>query len=148
MDAYRDGRHGSSRQLLDAYRRQQIETASPVQLIVMLYDGAIRHCKGAELAIEQQDREQARHHLLKAQDIVAELLASLDMEKGGELAGSLAQLYGYIHGRLVEANVQQDPQAVREAGRLLSGLRDAWAQLNAGRVSGTMAAGQPRLASG
>lgn len=139
---------GASRQLLDAYRRQQVETASPLQLIVMLYDGAIRHCRGAELAIEQQDRQRAREHLLKAQDIVAELLASLDMEKGGELAASLAQLYGYIHARLVAANVQQDAAAAREARRLLSGLREAWAQLSAAGARGAAAPAPPRLAAG
>lgn len=89
------------------------------------------------MAIAGQNREQARHHLLKAQDIVAELLACLDVEKGGELAKALGRLYAYIHGRLVESNLRQDAEAAREAERLLSGLRDAWAQVASSRAGGT-----------
>ncbi len=112
-----------------AYRRHQVETATPGQLIVMLYDGAIRHCKAAEAALEQKALADASQHLLKAQDIVTELMASLNMEAGGELSTRLLQLYDFIHRQLVQANVRKDPKAVQDAVHLLSGLREAWAQV-------------------
>ena len=125
-------------QALSTYRRQQIETASPGQLIVMLYDGAIRHCQSAQSAIASGDKAAAHRHLLKAQDIVAELMASLDMEAGGELATRLLQLYDFIHRRLVEANVRKDTEAIQDAVQLLSGLREAWAQVATASPVGNM----------
>ncbi len=115
-------------QVIAAYRRQQVETASPGQLIVMLYDGAIRSCQAAQEAIARQDRDSAARHLLKAQDIVAELMSCLNVAAGGEMGVKLLQLYEYMYRRLVHANVQKDAAAVEEVEGLLAGLREAWAQ--------------------
>ena len=119
-----------------AYRRQQVETASPGQLIVMLYDGCIRHCRAAQEAIAREDRDGAARHLLKAQDIVSELMASLNLEAGGEIAIRLLRLYEYMYRRLVLANVRKDASAVQEVERLLVGLRDAWAQVASASAAG------------
>ena len=126
-----------------AYRRHQVETATPGQLIVLLYDGAIRHCKAAQTAIEQKALADASQHLLKAQDIVVELMASLNLEAGGELATRLLQLYDYIHRRLVQANVRKDTEAIVEAVHLLSGLREAWAQVATASPVGTLSRSAP-----
>ncbi|WP_324670195.1 flagellar export chaperone FliS [Geochorda subterranea] len=112
-----------------AYRRQQVETASPAQLVVMLYDGCIRHCRAAQEAIAREGRDAAARHLLKAQDIVSELMACLNLDAGGEIATRLLRLYEYMYRRLVLANVRKDASAVREVEGLLVGLRDAWAQV-------------------
>ena len=124
----------NGQQAISAYRRQRVETASPGQLIVMLYDGCIRHCKAAREALAAADRERAVRHLLKAQDIVTELMSSLNVEVGGDLALRLLSLYEYMHRRLVHANVHKDADAVREVEGLLAGLRDAWAQVAASPI--------------
>lgn len=125
-------------QAISTYRKQQVETASPGQLIVMLYDACIRHCRSAQTAISQNDRDGAARHLLKAQDIVSELMASLNAEAGGELGVRLLRLYEYMYRRLVMANVRKDADAAREVEELLSGLRDAWAQVATTSPVGTM----------
>ena len=119
----------SGEQAILTYRKQQVETASPGQLILLLYDAAIRHCRSAQSAILQNDRDGAARHLLKAQDIVSELMASLNLEAGGELGARLLRLYEYMYRRLVVANVRKDRAAAREVEELLAGLREAWAQV-------------------
>ena len=116
-------------QALSAYRRQRVETASPAQLIVMLYDACVGQCKAAQEAIAAGDRDRASRHLLKAQDIVAELIGALNAEAGGDLAVRLLSLYDYMYRRLVHANVHKDAAAAGEVARLLAGLREAWARV-------------------
>ena len=115
-------------QAISVYRRQQVETASPGQLVVMLYDACIGHCKAAQDAIAAADRDRAARHLLKAQDIIAELMSALNVGAGGELAVRLLSLYEYMYRRLVHANVRKDAEAAREVERLLAELRGAWAE--------------------
>lgn len=109
-----------------AYRRTQIETAPPEQLILMLYDGAIRFARNGRRALESGDRQKAHHNLTRAQDVMSELIGSLDMEAGGELAANLYQLYRYIYQRLVQANVRKSVEPIDEAIRLVSELREGW----------------------
>lgn len=126
-------------ELIHTYRKQQVTTASPGQLIVMLYDTAIRECKSAQEAISRHDRDNASRNLLKAQDIVSELMGSLNVQAGGELGAALLQLYEYMYRRLVQANVRKDASAVREVEELLSGLRDAWARAAASHPTASQA---------
>ena len=116
-------------EFIHAYLKHQVATASPGQLVVMLYDAAIRHCKAAQEAIAQQERDAAARSLLKAQDIVSELISSLNVEAGRELGSALLRLYEYMYRRLVQANVRKDASAAREVERLLTDLRDAWSQV-------------------
>ena len=109
-----------------AYRRVQAETASPAQLILLLYDGLLHRLQLALHDLEGRDYEAANGSLQHAQDILLELAASLDME-AGEIADRLAQLYEYQHHLLLQANVNKDPQPVREVTRLAGQLRNAWA---------------------
>lgn len=125
-------------QVADAYRRQQVETATPAQLVAMLYDAAIRNCRLAQQAIEEQDRDRAARHLLKAQDIVAELMASLDVQAGQALGVGLLRLYEYMYRRLVQANVRKDAAAAREVEGLLGQLQEAWVEAMA-KSSGALA---------
>ena len=112
-----------------AYRRIRTETASPADLILQLYDGLMNNLQRAEDAMAAgQDLALANAALLRAQDIVMELVASLDLD-AGEIAEQLADLYAYVYRRLIEANVQKDRDAVAEVIRLMGRIRDAWAQI-------------------
>ena len=102
------------------YRRTQIMTASPMQLILMLYDEAIRSLTAAEKAFDQQVEPTARfeainNNLLHAQDIITELALSLDMEKGGNIAGNLQRLYEFMVHHLSEANTKKERSPVAGA---------------------------------
>ncbi|MFN3691173.1 MAG: flagellar export chaperone FliS, partial [Fimbriimonadales bacterium] len=88
----------------ERYLETAVETASPARLIVMLYDGAIRFINEALAAMRQRDYETKNAQLQRAQKILAELISSLDFDKGGEIAENLFRLYTYMYNQLVEAN--------------------------------------------
>ena len=96
-----------------AYRQTQITTASGLELIILLYNGAITFLKQARVALEEKQVEPAHRALIKAQDIITELSLSLNREAGGEIADSLGQLYDYMDQRLVQANIQKEVEPVR-----------------------------------
>ncbi len=108
-----------------AYRRIQAETSSPAELILLLYDGLMKDLTQAEERLAQRDWEVAHVALVRAQEIVLELIASLDMN-AGDIARQLAPLYEYQYQRLLEANVRKDAGAVAEVIRLVTPLRNAW----------------------
>lgn len=110
----------------DRYLETAVETASPARLIVMLYDGAIRFINEANYAMRQRDYETQNYKLQRAQKILAELISSLDFEKGGEIAENLFRLYTYMYNQLVEANIQDAPERLEHVVVLLSELREAW----------------------
>ncbi|MCD6363809.1 MAG: flagellar export chaperone FliS [Synergistetes bacterium] len=109
----------------EQYRQMQIQTAKPEQLLLMLYDGAINFLKKAKVAIEEKNIEEAHTSLIRAQDILAELMSSLNMDVG-EIALNLFRLYEYMHYRLVEANVRKDIEPIDEVLGLFQGLKEAW----------------------
>jgi flagellar protein FliS len=108
------------------YRQTQTQTAAPGELVVMLYRGAIRFVTGASEAIERKDIVGAHNDLVKAQAIIAELNATLDVERGGQVAANLARIYDYLYRRLIEANLRKDAQPAREVQGLLRELLPAW----------------------
>ena len=113
----------------DAYQRIQAETATPGQLIALLYDAMLRNLSRAETGIEARNLEVAHDQLLHAQDIVLELMASLDVDAAGDvgaLARQMAPLYEYMYRRLIDASIHKDAEAVREVRRLILPVRDAW----------------------
>jgi flagellar protein FliS len=116
-----------------AYRETQIKTANQIKLIVMLYDGAIRHLNLAleDLAAGHARYDQVNSHIVAAQDIVSELMASLDFERGGEIARGLFSIYSYANRRLLDGNVRKDRAPLEEVKRLLVELRDAWDGISA-----------------
>ena len=107
------------------YLRMQAETASPGQLVIMLYQGCLRFIGRARAGLETRDFDTARVNLLKSQDIIAELMGSLDMN-AGEISTNLMRLYEYMHRRLVEANIHRDGAAATEVDQLLRSLLPAW----------------------
>ncbi len=109
-----------------AYKSTQIETASQGQILLMLYDGAIQRMKQARDALEEEDYQESHSKLVKVQDIVTELMATLDMEVGGEIARNLHDIYDYVLHNLVQANVQKDPELVDEVLPVMEDLHEAW----------------------
>jgi len=117
--------------IVNRYRVSSVETASPAQLVLMLYDGAIKFAKQAEEAARARRIEEANRAIGRVQDILAELMSSLNVD-AGEVAGNLFAIYDYLNRRLVEANIKKDPEIVSEVvGHLLS-LREAWVQMARG----------------
>ncbi len=127
-----------------AYRKTQVETASPEALILMLYDGALRFMGQAELAFEEKNLEQISNMLLRVQAIFAELMAALDKEKGGEIAVNLERLYVFFLEKLGDANVRKDIKPMLEIKPLVQNLRNTWEQAMLKHQSSQQAAPAPR----
>lgn len=109
----------------ESYKSNDIETASQIRLIVMLYDGALRFINIGRGALESKNFELANKNIIKAQNIVSELIVSLNFEAGG-LASDLYNLYIYIHRTLLEANIQKSKTLLEEASDLLINLKSGW----------------------
>ena len=133
-----------------AYKEIQIKTANQIRLIVMLYDGAIRHVNLALDAFQEGHRryDAINNHLIAAQDILGELMASLDFEKGGVIAKNLFSIYSFMNRRLLEGNLQKDPAPLVEVKKMLGDLREAWDEISTrkGLESSTTPAGGVNIA--
>ncbi len=111
-----------------------VESSDPHRLILMLFDGAITAVSLAKIHMDAGDIPQKGMAISKAIDLVTNgLLASLDMESGGDLAGRLAGLYDYMAQRLLFANLKNSAAALDEVSELLTSLRDAWAEIAPGK---------------
>ena len=113
-----------------AYRESSVMTAGPAQLVVMLYDGANRFLKQAELSAAEGGWQHAAGRIDRAEAIVDELLVTLDPE-AGEIADRLQGIYVFCKRLLIEARLEQDVTKVTRTAALLRELRDAWAELAA-----------------
>jgi flagellar protein FliS len=118
---------------LAAYRETRIKTASPGQLVVMLYDEAIKQSDtaiallGPESKPRPEDIERINVALGKTQDVITELMASLDFDAGGELARDLFALYVWFGREMLEANIRKEVGRVSAVRTMLAELREAWA---------------------
>jgi flagellar protein FliS len=116
-----------------SYRKVATHTASPGQLVLMLFDGALRFLNRALSGFEKDDpvefNETINNNLIRAQSIIFELNKCLDLERGGELAITLRRLYDYMDRRLSESNVKKVPDGIAETIQRLTVLRDAWQQM-------------------
>jgi flagellar protein FliS len=108
------------------YKQQQVQTASKEQLLLMLFDGAIKFSRQGQQAMEANQREEAHNKLLKAQKIITELMGCLRPEENPEVAKSLFSLYEYLHHQLVQANLKQQAALVEEVIGHLATLRQTW----------------------
>jgi len=109
------------------YQSTNVQTADQRQLILMLYDGAIRFLGKGAGKIAAGDMEGAHNYLVRSRQIVAELLATLRPEKAGEVGQNLKRLYLYCFNRIVEANLLKDAEIVTEVAHILETLREGWA---------------------
>jgi flagellar secretion chaperone FliS len=112
-----------------AYKQQSILTATPGQLVVMLYDGCLRFLHQAAFAMRDGKPVEAGVRLSRAEAIIDELLETLDLEQGGIIASRLQGIYVFCQRHLLEARGAADPEMIEKVGELLGELRDAWAQI-------------------
>ena len=109
------------------YQNNSIQTASPAKLTLMLYDGAIKFCNIAKDAFEENNIEKINTNVIKAEKIINELRASLDMKY--EVSQDFDRMYDYIYRNLVEANVYKDPESLEEALVQIRGMRETWVEV-------------------
>lgn len=118
----------------NAYQSQAVGTAGPLQLVLMLYDRALAAIARSEWALKNRERgslELAHKELTRAQDIVTELMLSLDHDKGGEISSSLNAIYQFCLDQLTQANLNKDASALPFVAKSLTDLREAWAHIAA-----------------
>jgi flagellar secretion chaperone FliS len=111
------------------YRKNAVNGASPLQLIIMLYDGSLRFLEGGKRAMESGDREKQNENLQRAQKIVMELMSCLDMEQGGEISKNLLGIYSYVLNELVMANLRDEVEPIERCMKILRDLRESWCEL-------------------
>ena len=121
---------------LDSYRQTQAQSRTPLELVVMLYDGALRFMSVARDAIERRDIPARRDALSRTLAIISELQSTLKIEEGGQLAESLDELYGYASTRLLEAAAKNDVTPVDEVRKVFEILREAWGSIATTAPSG------------
>lgn len=111
----------------DAYQKNKVLTATPAELVLMLYEGAIKFCNIGLVAIENEDFAKANTNIQKAERIVAELRGSLDMKY--EVSKDFDQVYEYIGWVLLQANVKKNVDRLEEALKHLRTMRDTWKEV-------------------
>ena len=110
----------------NTYKSQQIQTASQEQILILLYEGAIRFLSLAKYGHEEKNMEKFHNNIIKCQRIIMEFMSTLDIEVGGEMAQNLYQLYEYLHYRLVQANLKKDVAMIEEVLSHLRELKATW----------------------
>ena len=126
----------------EKYRQSSVQTSTPAQLVIMLYDGAIRFVRTAMDGLSKQDYEKTNLNFGKAQTIVSELMSTLDHSY--EVSENLYKLYEYTNFLLIEANIRKSPEKAEEAIGYLIDLRETWLQASkiaAGQVQAETAHG-------
>lgn len=113
---------------LGAYKKTSVETASKEQILLMLYQAAIKNCKKAIEAVDQKNIAKKGEYIGKMQDIVVELSNSLDFEVGGDVAKELASLYDYILYSSTQANIKIERAPLEGCLKVLNTLYDGWTE--------------------
>ncbi len=113
---------------MSQYQNSQILNASPEQILIMLYDGAIRFCRQAMQAMDEGDHKVQSEKVSRAMAIVSEFANTLDHEIGGQIAADLDALYGFMIRELTNANLKNERKSLETVDRLLSGLRETWVE--------------------
>ena len=109
------------------YNNSKILTASPAELTLMLYDGAIKFCNIAIMGIEQKDIQKAHNNIVKVQDIIEEFRSTLDHKYS--VAEDFDRVYVYLLKRLLEANIKKDAAILEEVNTHLRSMRDTWKEV-------------------
>lgn len=111
---------------LKQYKQTQIDTAPKEQILLMLYDGAVRFLNQVKVGFAENDIEKIHNNIVKTQNIITEFQTTLDIENGGDFAKNLFALYEYLNNQLFQANIQKKEAYVDEVLRHISELRDTW----------------------
>ncbi|MDQ0254538.1 flagellar protein FliS [Evansella vedderi] len=131
------------------YKQNAVQTKSPGELTLMLYEGCLKFIKRAEKALDENKVEEKNTNLIKAQNIIRELMVTLKMDV--EVAQNMMQMYDFILNRLVDANTKNDKQALKEAEEFVVQFRDTWKEvikLDRQRRHGISGVGQTATAAG
>lgn len=137
--------------VFDAYRKTTVSTASQGQLVVLLYEGAVKHLSAARDLFDENgiilahNIEQLNTDLQKAQAIITELEVSLDMEAGGEIARNLMSLYVYFNSELMSANINRDRGRIDFVFKMMSELLQSWRQAASSTANSYAAGAAPSL---
>ena len=110
----------------NVYHKTAIETADPLQLIILCYDAAINDLKNAKELHEKNEMDDAYRKIRHAQDIITELLVGLDYERGGDIARNLNRLYNFVLRQLIGINSRRDTAVYGHLVKILSELKDGW----------------------
>lgn len=110
-----------------AYNMRRIQTASPAELTLMLYEGAIKFCNIAIMGIEENDIEKAHNNIVKVQRIISEFQATLNHKY--EVAKDFDAVYTYLYDRLMEANIKKDKEILEEVLKHLRTMRETWKEV-------------------
>lgn len=118
---------------LNIYRKTAATTASPGELVLMLFDGALRFMAAAELGFNEENfarqNEQIHNNIQRTQAIITELQATLNMDKGGEFSENLYRLYDFMQEHLNQANREKSLEKIKTVAAFMQDVRDAWAQM-------------------
>lgn len=114
---------------VDEYKKIAVNSASPLKLVIMLYDGAIRFMENGRDAVLKKDINRQNESLQRAQRIILELMSTLDMEAGSEIAENLMSLYSFSLQQLIQANIHDQTEPIDSAAKIFSDLRDSWIAL-------------------
>lgn len=113
--------------MTNVYKSNSIQTASPAELTLMLYDGAIKFCNIALGALEKDDIQKANTNIVKAEKIIVEFRCTLDFKY--PVAKEFDRVYDYIYRRLVEANIKKDTEILEDALKYIREMRDTWKEV-------------------
>jgi len=116
-----------SYEALNTYKQNTVLTATPEELTLMLYEGAIKFMRIAKYSIENKEMERAHSSLIRAQDIILELNYSLDMNY--EISNDFRSLYNFIHEKLVDANISKEIQPIDEALDIAEDMKETWKEV-------------------
>ncbi|MEP7119283.1 MAG: flagellar export chaperone FliS [Acidobacteriota bacterium] len=116
----------SAQRGLSTYRQTQVQSRTPLELVVMLYDGALKFLYLTREAIERRDLAARRDASSRALAIISELQSTLNMAEGGEIAVRLDELYGFVNRRILDATKDNAVTPIDDAIRVIENLRGAW----------------------
>ncbi|MBR1681674.1 flagellar export chaperone FliS [bacterium] len=113
---------------LKQYQKNEVETASPEKILILLYDGAIQFLNKAKIAMEQKNIPEIHNNIIGCENIILEFINTVDEENGGDFAVRIKALYQYFYNTLVQANMKKDVTKIDEVLRHLIELRATWKQ--------------------
>lgn len=113
---------------LKTYQRNEVETASPEKILILLYDGAIQFLNKAKIAMQNNNIPEIHNNIIGCEEIIEEFINTVDEEKGGDFAIRIKALYQYFYNTLVMANIKKDESKIDEVLKHLIELRATWKQ--------------------
>lgn len=122
--------NGYGKAYSQAYQRSAVSTMDQRKMIVMMYEGAIKFLSIAADKQRKKDYYAAHTNILRGKSIIAELMASLNLESGGDIAANLQRLYFYMFNELIDANLEKSPERIEAVVELLRDLRSGWQSLS------------------